>query len=184
MRKALVSLMCHPERVPRVTLPEGGGYESFVNTTPNYADAYRSAMARAVGGGMDLVTADSDGYHPAGEIAKLATATLYDSVPALVLPYRENIGVQSKAYSLLYSLIRRRRIRDSTGGLCRLSYELMVALPRLRSRDMTIHIEILDHAIRSGALVVQYGYLSGPNDESESRRTSHYQWKLLKAAAR
>jgi hypothetical protein len=174
--------MCHPEREPKSLVPPGRGYEVFVNKTPNYANAYRVAMRRAVDGGMDLVTADTDGYHPEQEILKLATGAFYEEVPALVLPYRENIGFQSKSFSYLFSLISRRRVKDSTGGLCRLSYELMQSLPTPRSTDMTIHIEILRHALRSGAKLIQYGYLSSLNDEAGSRRTSHYQLKLLKAA--
>jgi hypothetical protein len=58
----------------------------------------------------------------------------------------------------------------------------MATLPNLRSRDMTIHIEILNHAIRTKAEILQYAYLSGANDEAGSKRTAHYQWKLLKAA--
>ena len=176
-----MSLMCHPDRTPRIALPDGEGYEAYVNKTPNYADAYRQAISRAVEGVADLVTADTDGYHPEGEVLRLARGD-FGSGPALVLPYRVNIGFQSWAYSLFYSLLKRRRIRDSTGGLCRLSYEFMAGLPPLWSPDMTIHIEILNHAVRSGARVAQYSYTAGANDESESRRTSHYQLKLLKAA--
>ena len=163
---------------------EGAGYEAFVNRTPNYADAYRFAIAKALGSGMDLVTADTDGYHPPAEVAKLAQGTFYQDEPALVLPYRRNLGGQSRSYSLLFSLVRRRRVRDATGGLCRLSYELMAGLPPLSSKDMTVHIQILDHVLRTGAKLVQYGYESGANDESESRRTPHYQLKLLLATLR
>ena len=183
MVRVLVSLMCHPERNPKVVVPPDGRYESFVNRTPNYAEAYRVAIARAVADGMDLVTADTDGYHPADEIVKLATEEFGEG-PVLVLPYRTNIGVQSKAYSYFFSMLKGRRIRDATGGLCRLSLELMKTLPPLKSGDMTVHIEILKRTLRSGARLVQYGYLSDVNDEAESRRTTHYQLKLLLAAFR
>lgn len=179
MRRALVSLMCHPEREPKVEVP-AGGYETFINKTPNYADAYRFAIARAAEEGMDLVTADTDGYHPVKEVAKLAEGDFGEG-PALVLPYRENIGLQSRSFSYFFSVVERRRIRDATGGLCRMSYEFLSTLPQLRSVDMTVHIEILKHAIRSGARIVQYGYLADANDEVGSRRTSRYQWKLLRA---
>lgn len=182
MTRALISLMCHPEREPKVEVPPRGSYEAFVNRTPNYAEAYRVAIARAVQGEMDLVTADTDGYHPVPEIVKLATEDFYEGGSALVLPYRENIGIQSKSYSCFFSLVARRRVRDATSGLCRLSLGLMRSLPPLKSSDMTIHIEILRHAIRSGAELVQYGYRPALNDQAESRRTSHYQLKLLKAA--
>ncbi|MDG6909392.1 MAG: hypothetical protein JRN08_03390 [Nitrososphaerota archaeon] len=178
-----MSLMCHPDREPRIELAQDGSYELFENRTPNYAEAYRVAIARAAERGMDLVTADTDGYHPPAEITRLALSEFGDG-PVLVLPYRVNIGFQSKAYSLGFSLLARRRVRDATGGLCRLSLELMKSLPPLKSTDMTVHIEILRHALQSKARLVQYGYRSGTNDESESRRTSHYQWKLLKAALR
>ena len=181
MRKALLSLMCHPERDPKILVPPGPAYVQFENKTPNYADAYRFAIDRAVEGGMDLVTADTDGYHPPVEIAKLASGDFGEG-SYLVLPYRENIGAQSRAYSFFFSVLERRMIRDVTGGLCRLSLDLMKSLPPLESADMTVHIEILKHALRSGARVVQYGYISGANDEAESRRTSNYQWKLFKAA--
>lgn len=183
MRRTLVSLMCHPEREPKIELPPGDAYVQFLNKTPNYAQAYRDGIAKAVEGGMDLVTADTDGYHPPAEIVKLATGDFGEG-PVLVLPYRENIGVQSKAFSMLFSLLEGNRIRDSTGGLCRLSLELMKGLPTLRSSDMTIHIEILKLALKSKARIVQYGYLSEVNDEAGSRRTSHYQLKLLAAILR
>lgn len=183
MKRVLVSLMCHPERDPKIELPSDGRYEAFVNRTPNYAEAYRLAIRKAVESGMDLVTADTDGYHPPSEIVKLATGDFGEG-PALVLPYRENIGVQSKAYSLLFSLLEGRRIRDSTSGLCRLSLELMRSLPTLKSKDMTVHVEILKLALRSGSRIVQYGYTSSANDEAGSKRTSHYQWKLLRAVFR
>lgn len=181
MKRVLVSLMCHPERGPRIGIESGEGYEVFVNKTPSYADAYRFAIAKATGGGMDLVTADTDGYHPPGEILKLATGDFGEG-PCLVLPYRENLGFQSDAFSRLFSLLARRRVKDSTGGLCRLSLELMQSLPPLRSSDMSVHIEILKHALSSGARLVQYGYVSGANDQAGSKRTSYYQLRLLKAA--
>jgi hypothetical protein len=182
-RRSLVSLMCHPERDPKISVPEDGRYESFVNRTPNYAEAYRHAIGRAIDEGLDLVTADTDGYHPPAEIVKLATADLGEG-PVLVLPYRKNIGFQSKAYSVFFSVLEMRRIRDATGGLCRLSLELMKSLPALKSEDMTVHIEILKHAAKSGARIVQYGYLSSANDEAESKRTRHYQLRLIGAAFR
>ena len=181
MSRALVSLMCHPERSPKFNIPPGEKYETFVNKTPNYAEAYRVAIRRALEEGMDLVTADSDGYHPLVEIVKLATGAPGIEEGDLVLPFRTNIGVQSKSFSFFFSLAERRRIRDATGGLCRFSHQFMHSLPTLKSGDMTIHIEVLKYAIRSRATIVQYGYLSGPNEEAESRRTSHYQLKLLKA---
>lgn len=184
MRDVLVSLMCHPERRPRVEIPSGEGYEVFVNRTPNYANAYRLAVERAVEEEKDLVTADTDGYHPVEEILKLATGAFYADGPVLVLPFRENLGFQSKAFSLFFSVANWRRIRDATSGLCRLSYELMRSLPPLTSTDMTVHIEILRHSIRSGARIVQYGYVSSANDPAESKRTAHYQWKLVKATLR
>ena len=172
--------MCHPEREPRITVPADGGFDLFVNRTPNYADAYRLAISRAVEGGADLVTADTDGYHPVPEIVRLAGSEFGEG-PFLVLPYRENIGFQSNAYSYLFSALRLRRVRDTTGGLCRLSLDFMRSLPPLKSSDMTVHIEILKRALKSGARLVQYGYASGSNDEAGSRRTSHYQLKLLAA---
>ena len=181
--KAFVSLMCHPEREPKIAVPADERYEVYVNKTPNYADAYREAIAKAMRGGMDLVTADTDGYHPPGEIARLAAGD-FGGGPFLVLPYRENIGIQSKSFSLFFSLLERRRVRDSTSGLCRLSLDLMRSLPPLKAVDMTIHIEILKHALRSGARLVQYAYLSSANDEAESKRTRYYQLKLLGAAFR
>ena len=144
--KALVSLMSHPEREPKVLIPADARYESYVNRTPNYADAYRAAIGRAVEGRMDLVTADTDGYHPPDEIVRLAAGDFGEG-PALVLPYRENIGFQSKTFSLVFSLLEGRRVRDATGGLCRLSLGLMESLPPLRARDMTVHIEILKLAL-------------------------------------
>lgn len=183
MRRALVSLMCHPEREPKFELPPGDRYEAYVNRTPNYAEAYKAAISKSVAAGLDLVTADTDGYHPPAEIARLASGD-FGAGPVLVLPYRENIGFQSKAFSMLFSFLEGRRIRDTTSGLCRLSLELMKGLPPLRSSDMTVHIEILKRSLESGAKVVQYGYMSSDNDEAESRRTSHYQLKLLEAIFR
>ena len=75
-------------------------------------------------------------------------------------------------------------VNSATGGLCRLSLGLMKSLPPLRAKDMTVHIEILKDALGTGARLVQYGYLSGENDEAESRRTKRYQLKLLAAAFR
>lgn len=181
MRPVLVSLLCHPERDPKVVLPDGEGYQVFVNKTPNYAEAHRVAIARAVAAGMDLVTADTDGYHPEAEILKLTAGSYHGDEPALVLPFRTNLGIQSKAFSLFYSVVKRKRVRDATSGLCRLSYGLMVALPPLKSVDMTVHIEILNFALKARAKIVQYGYASSANDASGSKRTANYQWKLLKA---
>jgi hypothetical protein len=183
MTRVLVSLLCHPERDLKIAVPEGEGYEVQVNRTPNYADAYRLAIATAVASGMDLVTADTDGYHPESEILKLARGE-YGTGPVLVVPYRENLGLQSRAFSLLYSLIKRRRVRDATSGICRISYSLMAALPPLKAADMTVHIEILNFALKTGAKIEQYGYISGVNDPVGSKRTANYQWKLLKAIFR
>lgn len=183
MRRVLLSLMCHPERTPRIEIPPDERYESFVNRVPNYADAYRFAIARAVEGEMDLVTADTDGYHPPEEIVKLAIGD-FGGGAELILPYRSNLGLQSKSYSLFFSVLEGKRIRDATAGMCRLSLELMKSLPPLQSVDMTVHIEILKHALKSGARIVQYGFLSASNDEAESKRTAHYQIKLLQAAFR
>ena len=183
MRKVLLSLMCHPDRNPKVGVPEDERYDQYLNRTPNYADAYRAAIAKAVSGGMDLVTADTDGYHPAEEIVKLCSGEFGEG-EALVLPYRVNLGWQSRSYSFFFSLLERRRVRDATGGLCRLSLELMKSLPPLKSADMTVHIEILKFTLKSGGRLVQYGYRSGTNDEAESRRTRHYQFRLLQAAFR
>jgi hypothetical protein len=184
MRRVLVSLMCHPDRTPKITVPDGDGYDVMVNRTPNYADAYRFAIGTAVSSGMDLVTADTDGYHPEAEILKLATGSFYGDEAALVLPFRDNLGIQSKSFSLFYSLIKRRRIRDATSGLVRLSYPLLSGLPKLESRDMTVHIEILNLTIRAGAKIEQYRYTSGANDRAASNRTANYQWKLLGAIFR
>jgi hypothetical protein len=182
LTEVVISLMCHPDRVPKIEVPSGHGYEAFVNRTPNYAEAYRVAIARAVQGEMDLVTADTDGFHPVAEIVKLATGNFYEGGSALVLPYRENIGFQSNSFSYFFSLVERRRVRDATAGLCRLSLGFMRSLPSLKAPDMTIHIEILKHALKSGAQLVQYGYSSATNDPAESRRTPLYQLRLLKAA--
>lgn len=180
-RNVIVSLMCHPERSPKIDVPPGEGYEVMLNRTPNYADAYRFAIGEALTRGADLVTADTDGYHPVSEVVKLASDDFGEG-PALVLPYRENLGFQSNSYSLFFSLVWRKRIRDATGGLVRMSNELLRGFPPLKSPDMTIHIEILKLALHTGARVVQYGYLSDANDAAGSRRTSRYQLKLLKAA--
>jgi len=179
--RVLLSLMCHPDRTPSFEIPSDEGCESFVNRTPNYAEAYRTAIARAIAGEMDLATADTDGYHPPSEIVRLVTGD-FGSGPVLVLPYRTNIGFQSQAYSFFFSVLELKRIRDATGGLCRLSFELLKSLPPLKSPDMTVHIEILKHALKSGTRIVQYGYASATNDEAGSRRTRHYQLKLLSAA--
>lgn len=183
MAKVLVSLMCHPERDPRIAVPDDDSYDQFVNRTPNYADAYRVAIARAIEKNADLVTADTDGYHPAAEVVKLARGEFGEGA-FLVLPYRENLGFQSNLYSYVFSALVGRRVRDATGGLCRLSLSFMRSLPPTKAEDMTVHIEILKQALKSGARLVQYGYLSGVNDREESRRTSHYQLKLLMAALR
>jgi len=71
-------------------------------------------------------------------------------------------------------------IRDVTGGLYRLSYGLIEKLPLLRSRDMTVHVEILKFVRNLAADVVQYGYEAGLNEKRESRRTGFNQFKLLR----
>jgi hypothetical protein len=180
-RKVLVSLMCHPDRQPAITIPDAVGYEAFVNRTPNYGEAVKLAIRTAVEKRSDLVLADSDGYHPVPEIVRLASAQ-GDATREyhIIKPYRINIGFQSWAYSQFYSMLRS-RVRDVTGGLYRLSWEFMMPLPPLRSKDMTIHVELLKKAGRS---VFQYGYVAGENDPANSKRTEHFQLKLLREAVR
>ncbi len=170
----LVSLMCHPEREPAVAISG----DCFVNKEKGYGNAVRFAIRKALEERKDLVLADTDGYHPAAEIERLA------ALPcswALVKPFREDIGFQSKVYSALYSYAKGQRVRDATGGLYRMSYSLMNSLPILTAEDMTINIEILNHAVERKVSFLQYGYLPGKNDRAGSKRTQHYQMKLLRA---
>jgi glycosyltransferase involved in cell wall biosynthesis len=166
----LISLMCHPDNEPRIEVSD-----SFLNRTRGYGNAVRFAIEAALAEGKDLVLADSDGYHPCEEIERLASL---QSRP-FIKPYRRGIGLQSRGYSWLYSVWFARHIHDATGGLYRMSFEFMQALPGLKSEDMTINVEVLNHA----ALwpVLQYPYKPGPNDKEHSKRTERYQMKLLKA---
>lgn len=169
----LISLMCHPENEPAISLPEVDGLGTFINRTPGYGDAVRFAIGAATAQMKGLVLADSDGYHPVEEITKLAAYPEAD----FIKPYRMGIGIQSGVYSLLYSTVKLRRIKDATGGLYRMSYGFMRSLPSLKARDMTINVEILNHASE----VIQYGYEPGRNDRINSKRTKGYQLKLLRA---
>lgn len=171
--------MRHPRRVPKVDPPESPYYVTYVNDTLGYAEATRNAILEALTMGTDLVVADSDGYHPETEIVKLAL-TPPSFGPVMVIPYRTNIGIQSRSFSLLYSAIRGWRIRDVTGGLYRLSYDLMRKMPPLKSEDMTVHLELVKNARRLGAEIIRYGYRAGINERERSNRTRHYQLKLLR----
>lgn len=168
--------MCHPDNYPVIAIPPDG----FLNGRRGYGNAVRFAIEAARSQGDDLVIADSDGYHPPEEIEKLAKIPV-EPGSALVKPFRIGIGIQSKSYSLLYSSVKGKRIRDATGGLYLMTSEFMATLPLLESEDMTINVEILNHAVATGARIVQYGYTPGKNDATQSKRTEHYQLKLLKA---
>jgi len=183
MRPVLVNLMCHPVRDPKITVPDGEGYTVFMNRRPNYAAAFVYAMKTAVDKWMDMVIADTDGYHPVEEIVKLARYPMPEKGMMLVKPFRENIGFQSDFFSMIYSTSVGRRVKDSTGGMYKMSYDLMKGLGPLQASDMTIHIEILNRALSLGAKVVQYGYTAGLNDRKNSKRTSQYQLKLLRELA-
>jgi hypothetical protein len=172
--------MCHPQNEPAISLAKSDGFEVFVNRTSGYGNAVRSAIQIASAKGKDLVLADSDGYHPAREIVRLARFDLGPDV-ALVKPYREGIGFQSKCYSFLYSIVKIYQISDATGGLYRLSHNFMESLPLLKAKDMTINVEILNHVLKSRGKMLQYGYVPGENDLVNSKRTKGYQLKLLKA---
>jgi len=184
MRPVFLNLMCHPVRAPKIEVPEGEGYTVFLNKRPNYAAAFVYAMETAVDKGMDLVIADTDGYHPVEEILRLVRYPMPAEGMILVKPFRENIGFQSDFFSMIYSTSVRRRVKDSTGGMYKMSNDLMKGLGKLQSSDMTIHIEILSKALSLGAKVVQYGYVTGVNDRRNSKRTSQYQLKLLKELAK
>ena len=171
--------MCHPEKEPEIDVPEDG-FKVFVNRTEGYGNGVKSAIGTAIMEKKDLVLADSDGYHPASEIAKLAKFDI-DHDSALVKPYRQGIGFQSGAYSFLYSMVKEKRIWDATGGLYRLTNDFMGSMPSLKSKDMTINVEILNAALMTDTPVIQYGYTPGTNDRKNSKRTAHYQLKLLKA---
>ena len=182
MNPVLLSLMKHPDREPRLT-PEDfkqSGFETYLNETPGYADATRAAIELAKLRGMDLVVADSDGYHPGAEVARLARTDF----PGMVLPYRRNIGVQSWAYSLLFSAWTLQRVKDATGGLYRLSLPLMERLPALKSDDMTVHVEMLKTVQALKSPLYQYPYDAGKNEKEGSKRTVRYQWKLMGALFR
>lgn len=174
----IVSLMCHPQNAPAIALQ---GLRFFVNLTPGYGNAVRYAIGTALDLDADLIIADSDGYHPPSEISRLAGLSFPDAPSMLIKPYRNNIGFQSKNYSLLYSLVKFKHIRDATGGLYRMNNRFMRDLPALKARDMTVNIEILSHAIQSDASIMQYGYDPGQNNRAISKRTNQYQFKLLKA---
>jgi len=177
----LVSLLCHPEREPKVSLAENPAYVAEVNRTQGYGNAVRVGVRHAVDLGSDLVLADTDGYHPAKEIEHLATIVTRADI---VKPYRSNIGFQSKVYAYLWSGIHMKSVKDVTGGMYRMSNAFLRSLPPLKSDDMTVHIEILNIATRKGATIEQYPYEPAVNDMENSKRTSNYQLKLLGALRR
>jgi hypothetical protein len=181
LNRVLVSLLCHPERAPKVSLPDNPSYVVEVNKTRGYAEAVREAIRHAIELDSDLVIADTDGYHPAKEIEHLATMS---TDADMVKPYRNNIGSQSNVYTYLWSGTHMRSVKDVTGGMYRMSNRFLRTLPPLKSDDMTIHIEILNIASRKGATIRQYPYESAMNDKENSRRTRHYQLKLLGALRR
>ena len=181
LSKVLVSLLCHPEREPKVTLPENPAYVVEINRTAGYANAVRAGIRHATDLNSDLVIADTDGYHPASEIERLATISTGADV---VKPYRTNIGFQSNVYTYLWSGTHMKSVKDVTGGMYRMSNKFLRSLPPLKSEDMTIHVEILNIAARTGAAVQQYPYESARNDREASKRTRHYQLKLLGALRR
>jgi hypothetical protein len=179
--RVLVSLLCHPEREPKVTLPDNPSYIVELNRTRGYANAVREAIRRAIELDSDLVIADTDGYHPAAEVERLATLSTDSDI---VKPYRHNIGFQSNVYTRLWSGTHMRSVRDVTGGMYRMSNRFLKSLPPLKSDDMTIHVEILNIASRTGASIQQYPYDAGSNDRANSKRTRNYQLKLLGALVR
>ena len=181
LNKVLVSLLCHPEREPKFSLPENPAYVVEVNKTSGYGNAVRAAIRRAIDLDSDLVIADTDGYHPAREIERLATV---NTGADIVKPYRSNIGFQSNVFTYLWSGTHMKSVKDVTGGMYRMSNAFLRSLPPLKSDDMTIHIEILNIAVRRGATIQQYPYESASNDRENSNRTKHYQLKLLGALRR
>ncbi len=181
MSTVLVSLLCHPDRDPKISVSPGPGYVVEINRTPGYANAVREAISRALELDADLVISDTDGYHPAAEIERLAELPVDADI---VKPYRNNIGFQSNVYTYLWSGTHMKSVKDVTGGLYRMSNKFLRSLPTLRSNDMTIHIEILNIASRTGATIRQYSYESSSNDNANSKRTRHYQLKLLGALTR
>jgi len=181
LSKVLVSLLCHPEREPKVSIAENPAYVVEINRTRGYANAVRLGIGHAIDLDADLVFADTDGYHPAREIERLATVT---TSADMVKPYRSNIGFQSKVFAYLWSGIHMKSVKDVTGGMYRVSNSFLRSLPPLKSDDMTIHIEILNIATRRGATIEQYPYESAENDRENSKRTRHYQLKLLGALRR
>ena len=181
LSRVLVSLLCHPERETKVSLPENPAYAVEINRTEGYANAVRGAITRAIDLDADLVFADTDGYHPAKEIERLAT---FVSAADMVKPYRGNIGFQSKVFAYLWSALHRRSVKDVTGGMYRMSNAFLKSLPPLKSDDMTIHIEILNFAARRGGTIEQYPYEPAENDREDSKRTRQYQLKLLGALRR
>jgi hypothetical protein len=183
-RSTLLMLMCHPKRSPKIAIPEGDGYKVFLNQLPGYASGYKEGIKMAMAAEQDLVIADTDGYHPADEIVKLARAPMPTGVPSILKPYRTNIGVQSKVFSWFFSAVGGSRVKDATGGMYKMNLEFLKAMKPLKSNDMTIHIEILQQAARMGALVTQYGYNAALNDRKNSKRTKGYQLKLLRQMAK
>ena len=173
----LVSLMCHPDNEPKVSV-EG----AVLNRTPGYGDAIRSAITQALDQGKDLVVADSDGYHPKAEVEKLASLT-FTGDHGLVKPYRTNMGFQSEAYAWAYSFLKGRWVGDPTGGLYRMSFGFMGSLRTLEAKDSTITVEVVNRALSEGTDILQYGYQAGENDREHSKRPSLYPLKLLKAMA-
>jgi len=181
LNRVLVSLLCHPEREPKISLPENPAYVVEINRTSGYADAVRAGIRRAIELDSDLVIADTDGYHPAREIERLATLS---TGADLVKPYRNNIGFQSNVFTYLWSGTHMKSVKDVTGGMYRMSNKFLRSLPPLKSDDMTIHVEILNIAARRGATIQQYPYESAMNDRENSKRTRNYQLKLLSALRR
>ena len=179
MNTVIVSLMCHPDNDVKIELPSGD-FDCFLNKERGYGNAVRHGIKVAVGERKDIVFADTDGYHPPSEIRRLANLCPGEG-SYIVKPYRENLGFQSKVYSSLYSAVKGKEVRDATGGLYRLSLDFMDSLPALASEDMTIGIEILNHAIRKRVPIIQFPYHAAENDREISKRTNGYQRKLLKA---
>jgi hypothetical protein len=176
MTKTLISLMCHPDNKPAIQMWTTADYDVLYNREPGYANAIRYAINFARQRSYDLVIADADGYHPVREIERIAKMP----VDEVIKPQRYDIGIQSRVFSVMFSLKFGVDVADVSGGFIKISRGVLPFLPPLVAVDNRIWVEIMAWVVQNCSFFEPI-YHTGRNDVEHSHRPGNYQWKLFRS---